>query len=94
MSIKPLDPHTITLEESLQLYADKLQKDADKYINEFASGIKMVNGPYGPYITDGKKNAKIPKETDPKSISEAEAKKMLAAAPAKKRFARKRTAKK
>ncbi len=94
VSIKPLDPHTITLEESLQLYADKLQKDADKYINEFASGIKIVNGPYGPYITDGKKNAKIPKETDPKSISEAEAKKMLAAAPAKKRFARKRPVKK
>jgi DNA topoisomerase-1 len=93
VSIKPLDPHTITLEEARQLYAEKLEKDANKYINEFASGIKVVNGPYGPYITDGKKNAKIPKETDPKSIDEAQAKKMLAEAPAKKRFARKRAAK-
>jgi DNA topoisomerase-1 len=90
VSIKPLDPRTITLEEARQLYADKLKKDADKYIAEFASGIKVVNGPYGPYITDGKKNAKIPKETDPKSITEEEAKKMLAAAPARKRFVRRR----
>jgi len=90
VSIKPLDPHTITLEESLELYAEKLKKDADKFINEFASGIKVVNGPYGPYITNGKKNAKIPKETDPKSITEEQAKKMLDEAPAKKKFARKR----
>lgn len=94
VSIKPLDPHTITLEEAKQLYADKLQKDADKYIAEFSSGIKVVNGPYGPYITDGKKNAKIAKDTDPKSITEAQAKKLLSEAPAKKRFTRKRVAKK
>jgi DNA topoisomerase-1 len=90
VSIKPLDPRTITVEEARQLYAEKLQKDADKYISEFASGIKVVNGPYGPYITDGKKNAKIPKETDPKSITEEQAKKMLDEAPAKKKFARRR----
>lgn len=91
VSIKPLDPQTISLAEARQLYAEKLQKDADKYINEFASGIKVINGPYGPYITDGKKNAKIPKETDPRSITEEQAKKILADAPAKKRFARRRS---
>ena len=54
--------------------------------------IKIIKGPYGPYITDGKKNAKIPKEMDPKKIKEAEAKKMLAEAPDKKRrFPRKKT---
>jgi DNA topoisomerase-1 len=94
VSIKPLDPRTITLEEARQLYAEKLEKDANKYINEFAGGIKVVNGPYGPYITDGKKNAKIPKDTDPKSITEEQAKKILAEAPAKKRFTRRRTPKK
>jgi DNA topoisomerase-1 len=90
VSIKPLDPKTITLEEARQLYIEKLKKDADKFINEFKSGIKVVNGPYGPYITDGKKNAKIPKETDPKGITEEQAKKMLDEAPAKKKFARRR----
>jgi DNA topoisomerase-1 len=94
VSIKPLDPHTITLEEAVGLYKAKLEKDANKYIAEFDSGIKVVNGPYGPYVTDGKKNAKIPKETDPKSLTEADCKKLIATAPAKKRFARRRTAKK
>ncbi len=94
VSIKPLDPFTITLEEALELYKAKLEKDANKYIAEFKSGVKVVNGPYGPYITDGKKNAKIPKETDPKSLTEEQCKKMLAEAPAKKRFTRRKTAKK
>ncbi|HSX43901.1 MAG TPA: DNA topoisomerase, partial [Candidatus Saccharimonadales bacterium] len=83
VSIKPLDPRTITEKEARELYAAKLEKEANKYIAQFSSGINIVNGPYGPYITDGKKNAKIPKETDPKSIKEAQAKKLLAEAPAK-----------
>ncbi len=89
VSIKPLDPYTITLEEALDLYAVKLQKDADKNIKEF-KGLKILNGPYGPYITDGKKNARIAKGVDPHAITEAEAKKLLAAAPAKKRAFRRK----
>ncbi len=92
VSIKPLDPHTITLEEAMDLYAAKLQKDADKNINEFPSGLKILNGPYGPYITDGKKNARIAKDVDPKAITEAEAKKLLKEAPAKKRAFRRKKA--
>ncbi|HUD10222.1 MAG TPA: type I DNA topoisomerase [Candidatus Saccharimonadales bacterium] len=86
VSIKPLDPYSVTESEARKLYAAKLKKDNDKYIHEFDSGIKVVNGPYGPYVTDGKKNAKIPKGTDPAKLSEDECKKMLAEAPAKKRF--------
>jgi DNA topoisomerase-1 len=85
VSIKPLDPHTITEAEARELYQAKLKKDAAKYINEFNSGIKILNGPYGPYITDGKKNARIAKDTDPASLTEAQAKELLAAAPAKRR---------
>ena len=91
VSIKPLDPHTITLEESLELYATKLKTEAEKNIADFGDGIKVLNGRFGPYITDGKKNAKIPKETEPKSITHDEAKKLLADAPtAKKRFTRRK----
>jgi len=43
----------------------------------------VLNGRFGPYITDGKKNAKIPKGTDPKSVTHEQAKELLAAAPAK-----------
>src|SRR5665213_1400005 len=85
VSIKPLDPQTITEAEARELYEAKLVKDAAKNIKEFASGIKILNGPYGPYITDGKKNARIAKDQDPAKLTEAEAKAMLAAAPAKKR---------
>ena len=94
VSIKPLDPFSITESEAQELYAVKLEKDANKYIQEFASGIKVVNGPYGPYITDGKKNAKIPTGVEPSSLTEEACKKLLAEAPArKKRFSRRRSSK-
>jgi DNA topoisomerase-1 len=92
VSLKEADPLKIDEAEARELYEAKLQQEKDKHINEFAGGLKILNGPYGPYITDGKKNAKIEKGTDPKKITEAEAKKMLAQAPAKgkgRRFARK-----
>ncbi len=88
ISIKPLDPHTITTEEALELYAAKLKSEAEKNISDFGNGLKVLNGRYGPYITDGKKNAKIPKDTDPKTITEEQAKKLIAEAPAKVRKAR------
>ncbi|HMR72480.1 MAG TPA: type I DNA topoisomerase [Candidatus Saccharibacteria bacterium] len=90
---KPLDPHTITESEARDLYTLKLQAEAEKNIADFGDGVKILNGRYGPYITDGKKNAKIPKGTDPKTITHDEAKKLLAEAPAKtakRRFTRKK----
>lgn len=94
VSIKPLDPHTITLEQALELYAAKLKAEAEKNIADFGDGIKVLNGRYGPYITDGKKNAKIPKDVEPKDITHEQAKELLATAtPAKGRFARKSSTK-
>ncbi len=94
VSIKPLDPHTITLDQALELYKEKLKAEAEKNIADFGDGIKVLKGRYGPYITDGKKNAKIPKDTEPASITHDQAKELLASAtPAKGRFARKTTAK-
>ncbi len=94
VSIKSLDPRTITEKEARKLYAEKLKKEAEKYIATFDSGVQIINGPYGPYITDGKKNAKIPKGVEPKSLTEAEAKKILAEAPEKKRFPRRKASRK
>jgi DNA topoisomerase I len=84
VSIKPLDPHTITLDEARDLYDAKLKAEAEKNIADFGDGIKVLNGRFGPYITDGKKNAKIPKDTDPKSITHDQAKELLEKAPPKK----------
>ena len=90
VSIKPEDPHTITLETALELYAAKLRAEAEKNIADFGDGIKVLNGRYGPYITDGKKNVKIPKDTDPKTISHEDAKKLISEAAAPTRKARHR----
>ena len=83
VSIKPEDPHTITLEKARELYAAKLQAEAEKNIADFGDGIKVLNGRFGPYITDGTKNAKVPKDTDPKTITHEQALEILKAAPAK-----------
>ncbi len=92
VSIKPLDPHTITLKEALDLYAEKLKSEAEKNISDFGDGLKVLNGRYGPYVTDGKKNAKIPKDVEPKDITHEQAKKMIADAPAgKKRVPRRKS---
>ena len=93
VSIKPHDPHEITLTEAKSLYEAKLQAEAEKNIADFGDGIRVLNGRFGPYITDGRKNAKIPKDIDPTSVTHDDAKKLLAAAPAagkKRRFVRKK----
>lgn len=95
VSIKPHDPQSITLEEALELYNAKLKSEAEKNIADFGDGVKVLNGRYGPYVTNGTKNAKIPKDTDPKSITHEQAKKMLEEAPAvKKRGFKRRTVQK
>jgi DNA topoisomerase I len=92
VSIKPESPFDISETHARELYKAKLEKEANKHIQTFPSGIQVLNGMYGPYITDGKKNAKIPKDLDPQKITEPEAKKLLDEAPArgKRRFARRK----
>jgi len=43
----------------------------------------VLNGRYGPYVTDKAKNARVPKDRDPKTLTLEECKALLAAAPAK-----------
>ena len=81
VSIKPLDPHTITLDEALDLYSKKLKTEAEKNIVDFNDGIKILKGRFGPYITDGTKNVKIPKDTEPSKITHDQAKELLKTTP-------------
>jgi DNA topoisomerase-1 len=82
VSIKPDDPFTITLERARELIKEKQAADAAKHIKTFeGSDVAVLNGRFGPYITNGKKNAKIPKGTDPKSLSLEQAKELLDSAP-------------
>ena len=76
------DPYTITLERARELIREKLAIDANRIIREFPeAGIQLLNGRYGPYITDGKRNGRIPKDRDPKSLALEECKALLEAAP-------------
>jgi DNA topoisomerase-1 len=95
-SLKPEDdPYTIELPRALQLVADKLEMLANRVILDFGNGVQVLNGRYGAYITDGEKNARIPKEQEPKQLTEAQCLELLAAAPAKKgRFGKKTATKK
>jgi DNA topoisomerase-1 len=87
VSIKPFDPHTITLDEAMELYNAKLKAEIEKNIADFGDGIKILKGRFGPYITDGSKNVKIPKDTEPANITHDQAKQMVASAPAGKKRA-------
>jgi DNA topoisomerase I len=82
VSIKGDDPYTITLERALELVAEKKVADANRLIQEFPeAGIQVLNGRYGPYITNKLKNAKIPKDKVPKELTLEECQALLAAAP-------------
>ncbi|MGD8976839.1 MAG: DNA topoisomerase I [Gammaproteobacteria bacterium] len=90
------DPFTITLERALELIREKKEADANRTIKEFeAEGILVLNGRYGPYITDGNKNARIPKDVDPASLTLEQCQEAIEKAPArrgrKKAAAKKKT---
>ena len=84
-SLKPEDdPYTIELPRALELLHEKAELARNRLIASFRDGaIQVLNGRYGPYITDGEKNARIPKDREPASLTEAECAELLAAAPVK-----------
>jgi DNA topoisomerase-1 len=48
------------------------------------SPLQILNGRFGPYITDGQKNVRVPKEREPASLSLTECQTLLREAPEKK----------
>ena len=82
--MKDLDPYTISFEEALPLYEAKVAAMIADW-----GDVQIINGAYGPYVKGPgrRNNAKIPKDRDPKTITEAEAREMLANKPKKARRA-------
>ena len=61
-SIKEDDPFTLDLGRALEIVAAKEKADAERRIQVFEDeGISVLDGRFGPYVTDGKKNAKVPR---------------------------------
>lgn len=82
VSMKDDDPYTVELPRALELVEEKKLIDANRIILDFEDdGIQVLNGRYGPYITDKAKNARVPKDREPKSLTLEECKELLAAAP-------------
>jgi DNA topoisomerase-1 len=77
-------PYTVTLERALDLLAAPKaprgrRTSAQTPIKEFPGGIRLMEGRYGPYVTDGKVNATLPKTTDPESVTAEQAAELIAA---------------
>ena len=98
VSIRGEDPYTITLEAALEFVKQKKIDDANKLILDFPDdGIQVLNGRYGPYVTNKEKNARVPKDREPNTLTLEECKDMLEKAPVrrgKKKAAKKKAAKK
>ena len=82
---KDKSPHTITLDEALELISAKQEAEANRLIKTFDElpGVEVLNGRFGPYIASRKEGArkavnyKIPKGTDPKALTADEVKALM-----------------
>jgi DNA topoisomerase I len=91
------DPYTVDLARAVFLIEEKEEIARNRIIKEFeGSDIQVLNGRYGPYLSDGKLNGKIPKDREPASLTLEEVVKLMeeTGKPMRGRFGRKATAKK
>ena len=99
MSLKDADPHTVELSHALELVTAKKQADLDRILRTWeGSDVQILKGRWGPFITDGKKNARMPKQREVESLTLEECLAAIEAAPdkrgGKKTAKKKRTEKK
>ncbi len=79
------DPNTIHIDRAIELIEAKRQENANKIIKSFPEreDVQVLNGRYGPYIAVGKSNIKIPKGTEPASLTLEECLKLAEETPTK-----------
>ncbi len=72
------DPYKIDLARAVFLIEEKEEIARNRIIKEFdGSDIQVLNGRFGPYISDGKLNGKIPKDREPASLTFEDVTKLL-----------------
>jgi DNA topoisomerase-1 len=78
VSLKGEDPFTISENKANELLKEH-QKMLDSRViaNYEAEGIQVLNGRFGPYVTDGQVNAKVPKGVEPKKLTLKDCQKIL-----------------
>jgi DNA topoisomerase-1 len=91
------DPYTIDLARAVFLVEEKEEIARNRIIKQFdGSDIQVLNGRYGPYISDGKLNGRIPKDREPSSLTLEEVVQLMeeTGKPMRGRFGKKAAAKK
>jgi DNA topoisomerase I len=89
------DPYTIDLARAVFLIEEKEEIARNRIIKSFpGSDIEVLNGRFGPYLSDGRLNGKIPKDREPASLTLEEATQLLETTgkPARKGFGAKKAA--
>jgi DNA topoisomerase-1 len=73
------DPMTVTSDRAVEIIENKREADAKKVIAKFDTDpiISVLNGRFGPYITKGKDNYKIPKDRDPQTLTLEDCEKII-----------------
>ena len=89
------DPYTIDLARAVFLIEEKEEIARNRIIKQWdGHDVQVLNGRFGPYISDGKLNGKIPKDREPASLTLEEALKLLeeTGKPARRGFGAKKAA--
>ena len=68
---KNYEPLSVTLEEAIDTIRQKREQESQRLIKKFTEepDLEILNGRYGAYISYKKKNYKIPKDSDPASLT-------------------------
>ena len=95
---KEFTPQGVSLEDAIILIQQKREQESQRLIKKFEEDdeLELLNGRFGPYIAYKKKNYKLPKGSEPASLTFADCMKIVEdadKAPAKKKPARKKTTK-
>ena len=89
------DPYTIVLDAAVKLIEDHEASQKNKDIKSFPEAdIAVLNGRFGPYIKHAGTNYRIPRGTDPASLTEEQCREIIASSEEKKKPVRKSASRK
>ncbi len=74
------DVYEIELPRALELLSQPKARGrrGPKVLKQFSDGLQLLDGRYGPYLTNGELNASLPRDVSAAKLEEAQAKQLLA----------------
>jgi len=77
------DPMDVSTERAIEIIEEKREIEKNRIIKTFGDNneIQVLNGRFGPYFTSDKVNYKIPKGTDPATLTHEKCLELIAAQP-------------